>query len=173
MSEKKQTLISLARQCADEIRSAKWWKKWGAIDQEREGEREEKGSRLLYCGISLFSLLQTSRQRFCREKTIAQVTEKKKKKRRRRRREERKRCRWKKVIIEHVWTLFDQITLELSSFLFFLDLYRLRCRTLYHEPFVHDLMVHGKTLIVRLFNWLKMSFFFRYWLDLSDHVRTV
>jgi hypothetical protein len=47
-------------------------------------------SSLLYCGISLFSVLQTSRQRFCREKTIAQVTEKRRKKEERR--EERKRC---------------------------------------------------------------------------------
>jgi hypothetical protein len=52
-------------------------------------ERGEKISRLLYCGISLFSVLQTSRQRFCREKTIAQVTEKEKKKRREKRREKK------------------------------------------------------------------------------------
>jgi hypothetical protein len=64
-----------------------------AIDQERERERErvEKMSSLLYCGISLFSVLQTSRQRFCREKTIAQVTEKRRREKGERR-EEKKRC---------------------------------------------------------------------------------
>jgi len=67
------------------------------IDQEkkRESERErETGPRkkinsLLYCGSSLFRVLQASRHRFCREKSNAQVTGKKKKKIRERTREKK------------------------------------------------------------------------------------
>jgi hypothetical protein len=69
-------------------------------------------------------------------------------------------------MVEHVWTVFDQITLEM--YLSFLDLYRLRCRTLLHELFVLDHMVHGK------FFSSSISLFFssKYLLDPTD-VHTV
>lgn len=94
----KQKLVSLTRQCDDDVWSNDLWRKGG----DWSGERGEKISRLLYCGISFFSVLQTSRQRFCREKTIAQVTEKEKKKRREKRRE-------KKMLMKesHGWTRVD------------------------------------------------------------------
>ena len=71
-------------------------------ERERVGETN-KISSLLHRGISLFSVLQTGRQRFCRKKTIAQVTEKKK---REREREEKRREKGRHV---------DERKLELNT----------------------------------------------------------
>jgi hypothetical protein len=54
-------------------------------------------------------------------------------------------------MVEHVWTVFDQITLEM--YLSFLDLYRLGCRTLFHDLLLLVHMVHGKLFLLLFSNF--------------------
>ncbi len=147
--KKNKNLVSLTRQCDDDVRTTELRKEGGDwSNEEWWWERERGKKKWVVCCIVVSHFLAYCKQAVdvsAEKKTIAQVTEKRRKKEERE--EERKRCWWKKVMVEHVWTVFVQITLQM--YFSFLDLYRLRCRTLLDDHFLlHDHMVHGKSLIL-------------------------